>query len=231
MWLMYDAPTHISRAVRGVPNNTCQEDSLHGVRPRLIWFLCFYLWGHLKCRVYASVIDNKEAPNHGVVDVWQTLCNCPSIFQRMRRYLSTRVLILVEDLLSICCKHTSSAVTHKLNVSGQMFVRTLFHALVRETRPQSLSPSFSYSLCSAVTHCPVQILISRRAAAHKLCRRTLWLPVHMNGASFLWFRPCLQKCRRTWTVLHFSAIALNIPPLLEENVSMVQRVHKNSLCT
>jgi hypothetical protein len=58
--------------------------------------LDFYLWGHLKTFVYAAPVDNEETLHHRTVDAWQTICNHPGNFARIRRSLSRRSLNLME---------------------------------------------------------------------------------------------------------------------------------------
>jgi hypothetical protein len=121
-----------------------------------------YLWGHLRTLLYASPVDNKMAPPHRLVDACRIIRNCPDISERMRspkmRHVEGCTEFRVRYYEHLLWMYVFSC--NKLNVSGQMFTWTFFLVLVRETRAQSLSPSFSYSLCSAVTHFPVQILIS-----------------------------------------------------------------------
>jgi hypothetical protein len=61
--------------------------------------------------------------------------------------VSRRTLNLMEDILSTDYKCTFSAVTHKLNVSRDMFIWAVFLVLVRGTPAQGLSAPFTYTLC------------------------------------------------------------------------------------
>jgi hypothetical protein len=85
MWYMHDGvPAHFSRAVRDVLNNT-YHDRWTGRGGHTAWaprsadlnLLNFYLWGHLKTRVFASPVENEEALYHRIVDAYQTICNYP----------------------------------------------------------------------------------------------------------------------------------------------------------
>jgi hypothetical protein len=104
--------------------------------------------------VYAAPVDNEEALHRRIVDACQTIGNYPGIFERMWRSMmrstSEFALNLIEDILSTHYKSTLSAVTHKLNVSGHMLIRTLFLALVFGIRAQSLYAPFSYTLYNTV---------------------------------------------------------------------------------
>jgi hypothetical protein len=52
----------------------------------------------------------------------------------------------MENISSIQCKNMLSAVTHKLNISGQMVIWPIFLVLMCGTSAQSLSAPFSYIL-------------------------------------------------------------------------------------
>jgi hypothetical protein len=108
--------------------------------------------GTRKTLVYAARVGNEEAPHHRTVDVCQTIRNYPGIFEWMRRSMSRRALNLVEDILSTYCKCTLSAITHKLNVSGYMFIWTFFLVLVCGTRAQSSHLSDMEKNKSVVTY-------------------------------------------------------------------------------
>jgi hypothetical protein len=127
---MHDgAPAHFRRAVRDVLSNAHHDRWIGRGGPTA----CpprspdlnppdFYLWGHLKTLVYVAPVDNEETLHHRTVDACQTIRNCPGIFERMRRSMSRRALNLLENILSTYYKHTLSAVTYKLNVSGLMLL-------------------------------------------------------------------------------------------------------------
>jgi hypothetical protein len=53
--------------------------------------------GHLKPRVYAAPVDNKETLHLRSVDACQTIRNCPGIFERMRRSMMRRVEACTES--------------------------------------------------------------------------------------------------------------------------------------
>jgi hypothetical protein len=100
-----DAPAHFSRAVRHVPSNTCHDRWIARGEPTA-WCplstpdlnpLNFYLWQHLNTLVYAAPVDNKEALHHGIVDVCQTIHNCPAISERMRQYMMRRVEACIDS--------------------------------------------------------------------------------------------------------------------------------------
>jgi hypothetical protein len=105
MWYMHDgAPAHFSHAVRDVLNNTCHDwwigrggPTAWPPRPPDLNPLDFYLWGHLKTLVYADPVDNEEALHHRIVDVCQTICNYPGIFEQMRRSMMRRVEACIES--------------------------------------------------------------------------------------------------------------------------------------
>jgi hypothetical protein len=67
-----------------------------------------------KTLVYAAPVDNEEVLQHRIVDACQTIRNCPSIFERMRRSV---MRCPMQDNLRSSYKITFSAITHKLNVS------------------------------------------------------------------------------------------------------------------
>jgi hypothetical protein len=105
MWYMhYGGPTHFSRAVRDVLNNTYHDLQIGKGGPTA-WPprspdlnpLDSYLWGHLKTLVYATPLDNKEALHHRTVDASQTICIYPGIFQLMRRSMMRRVEACIES--------------------------------------------------------------------------------------------------------------------------------------
>jgi hypothetical protein len=59
--------------------------------------LDFYLWGHPKTLVYAAPVDDKEPLHHRIMDACQTICNCPGIFEWMRRSMMLRVQACIES--------------------------------------------------------------------------------------------------------------------------------------
>jgi hypothetical protein len=60
--------------------------------------------------------------------------------------VSRRALNLMEDILNTYYKCTLSTVTHKLNVSGHMLIRTFFLVFVCETRAR-ICPQLSVTPC------------------------------------------------------------------------------------
>jgi hypothetical protein len=92
-----------SRAVRDVLSNTYHDGRIGRVG-LTVWPPCspdfnpldFYLWGHIKPLVYAAPVDDEEALHHRIVDVCQTIRNCPSIFEQMRRSKMRRVDAYIE---------------------------------------------------------------------------------------------------------------------------------------
>jgi hypothetical protein len=82
--------------------------------------------------MYAAPVDNGGALHHRAVDASQSIRNCPSIFVRMRRSMMRRVEACIkshEYNLSTYYKYTPSAVTHKLNVSGHVWIGRVFSFL------------------------------------------------------------------------------------------------------
>jgi hypothetical protein len=121
---MYDgAPAHFSRAVQDALNSIYHNRRTGRGGP-IAWPprcpnlnpLDFYLWGHRKTLVYAAPVDNEEAFHHRIVNACQTIRNYPSIFKRMGQSIMRRV----ENLI-LFYKCALSNITHKLNVSGNMF--------------------------------------------------------------------------------------------------------------
>jgi hypothetical protein len=94
MWYVLDGVSaHFSRGVRDVLSNTYHDgcigrggpSSLPPCPPDLNP-LDVYLWGHLN----VAPIDT-EGPLHRTVDACQTVLNCLSIFERMRRSMMRHV--------------------------------------------------------------------------------------------------------------------------------------------
>jgi hypothetical protein len=48
------------------------------------WPPDFYLWGHLKSRVYGGPVDNKDVLQHRVVDACQSTQSYPDVFEWMQ---------------------------------------------------------------------------------------------------------------------------------------------------
>jgi hypothetical protein len=150
IWYMHDgAPAHFSRCLWDVLRNNYHDRGL-GTGGPTAWPprftpdlnpLNFYMWRHQN----AAPVDNKESLHHFIVDACQTIRNRRDIFERMWRSMMRRVEARIESHggLSTCYECTLSTLTHKLNVSGHM-LRCTF--LVCETRAQSLSAHFSYTL-------------------------------------------------------------------------------------
>jgi hypothetical protein len=82
---MHDgAPAHFRRAVLDVLNDTCNEGWIGKEGPTAcppcsphLNPLDFYLWGHLKTLLCATLVDNEEALYHRIVDACQTIRNYP----------------------------------------------------------------------------------------------------------------------------------------------------------
>jgi hypothetical protein len=101
MWHMHDgALAHFSCALRDVLNNTYHDRWIRRGGPT-VWPPrspdLNPLWGHLKTLVYAAPVDNEEALHRRIVDACQTIPNCPSIFERMRRSMMRRVEACIES--------------------------------------------------------------------------------------------------------------------------------------
>jgi hypothetical protein len=123
-------------------------DSLHGLHARSpdLNPLDFYLWEHLKTHLYAAPVGNEEALYHHIVDAGRTVRNYAGISERMRRSMMKRVEACTESHgghFEHQFRCTLSAVTHKLNVSGYVFIWPFILVLICENRARNLSPSFS----------------------------------------------------------------------------------------
>jgi hypothetical protein len=102
--LRHGAPTHFSRAVRNVLNNSYHDQWIGGGGPTA-WPprrpdlnpTNFNLWGHLKTLVYAATLDNEETLHLRILYASQTILNCPSIFERMGLSMMTRVVACTES--------------------------------------------------------------------------------------------------------------------------------------
>jgi hypothetical protein len=168
---MRGAPEHFSRAVRDVLNNTYHDrwmgrEGPNAWRPRSpdLNPLHFYLWGHLRPRVYASPVDNEGTRPHRIVDACQTIRNYPGTLNGCGGPwwdVSRRALNLMENTLSTYYKCTLSDITHKLNVCGHMLIWTFFLVLACGTRAQSLSAPFSYTLHINIKVCIYIIKFTR----------------------------------------------------------------------
>jgi hypothetical protein len=88
MWYVRDgvpAAAHFSGAVWDVHNNI-YRDRWIGKGGHSAWPprspdlnpLDFYLWGNVKCLVYAAPVDNEEALHHRFTDDFQTIRNTPA---------------------------------------------------------------------------------------------------------------------------------------------------------
>jgi hypothetical protein len=102
---MHDGvPAHFSRAVRDVLNNTYHDRWIGRGEPTA-WPprspdlnpLDFYLWGHLKTIVYATLVDCEETLHYLILDAPQTIRNYLGIFERMRRSIMRRVEACIES--------------------------------------------------------------------------------------------------------------------------------------
>jgi hypothetical protein len=125
------APAHFSRAVGDVLSNT-RHDRPGGRAGHTAWPprstpdvnpLHFYLWRHLNTLMYAAPVDNihrDTSPSH---------CGCLSDYPQLPRHLSTDAAAHDEACREVhwiswrtYYKCTLSAITHKLNVSGNILL-------------------------------------------------------------------------------------------------------------
>jgi hypothetical protein len=95
---------HFSRAVRDVLNNTCHDWWIGRGGPTawpplssVLNPLHFYLWGHLKSRVYAAPVDKEGALHYLKVDPSQPIRNYLSIFEMTRLPVMRRVDAYIES--------------------------------------------------------------------------------------------------------------------------------------
>jgi hypothetical protein len=75
----------------------------------------FLPMGNLNTLVYASPVDNEEAPHHRILDACPSIRNYPCISERMRLFMKRRVsraLNLKGDILSTYYKCTLSTITN-----------------------------------------------------------------------------------------------------------------------
>jgi hypothetical protein len=98
---MHDsAPAHFRRAAQDVPNNAYKDRGPTARPPRtpdLNHLGIFFLSEPLTTLVHAVAVDNEKPLHHRVVDAYQTILNCPSIFERMRWSMMRRVEVCIES--------------------------------------------------------------------------------------------------------------------------------------
>jgi hypothetical protein len=100
------------------------------------------------------LLTPSESLPRRIVDVCQVVCNCPYIFERMRRSVMRRVDACIESHISVCTHSavtlklnvTLSAVTLKLNVSRRILIWAFFSFWDLVLVPKVLSTSFSFTL-------------------------------------------------------------------------------------
>jgi hypothetical protein len=129
------APAHFSLAVRDVLNKIYHDRCISYGGPTA-WpprspdlnRLNVYLRRPVKTAVYASPVDNEEALHRRTVDACRTIRKYFSIFERTRLSMLRRVDAYAQSLgghFDHLLKYTFPATTHKLNVSGHMFLWTI----------------------------------------------------------------------------------------------------------
>jgi hypothetical protein len=109
----------------------------------------------------AAPVDSEEALQHRIVDACQTIRIYPGIFAWMRQSMVRHVEACIEfygDILSTYYKCTRSTINHKLNVSEQMLIWTIFLVLMCEIRVDILTAPFSYTLLYGQAEMPIFLL-------------------------------------------------------------------------
>lgn len=71
--------------------------------------LYFYIWGHLKPLVYSVLIEKEEHFANAFLMLVEPIATAPGPLKgcdspRLDRCMSMRAMILLEDVLSICCE-------------------------------------------------------------------------------------------------------------------------------
>jgi hypothetical protein len=153
---MHDGVTaYWSRAVWNVLCNT-YHDRWIGRGGPTVWPphspdlnpLDFYLWGHLETLVYAAAVDNEETT--------RSHCGCLSDYPQLPRHLRTDAAVHYESVQA-CIETHGGHFGHLLymySFSCKSQIKcfwthvdaNIFLVLVRATRVESLSVTFSYIL-------------------------------------------------------------------------------------
>jgi hypothetical protein len=92
-------------------------------------------------------LDNKEALHRHVVDACEISATAPTTLDECgspQLNVLKRVLNVMKDILSTYYEFTLSAITHKINVSGHILIRTLF--LFCYVNGQNMDEPCSYNL-------------------------------------------------------------------------------------
>jgi hypothetical protein len=120
------------------------EDAQHGLHSPHIWIpWIFTCRGHLQTLVYAAPLENEETLHHRM---WMPVRLSATTPASLNEYSGSlwdvpRRTLNITNILSIYCKCTLSAVTHKFNASGYMLIRTLFSCCGVWTRAQKFAPN------------------------------------------------------------------------------------------
>ena len=105
MWFMHDgAPAHFYRGTRDFLNVT-YPDKWIGRGGPIAWPprspdltpLDFYLWGHLKSRVYATQSNTRQELWQRVQEACREVRNTPGIFERVRQSLLRRAQACINE--------------------------------------------------------------------------------------------------------------------------------------
>jgi hypothetical protein len=135
IWYVQDgAPAHLaaSREMFSVKptmtNGQVEEHPLHGLHARQIWILWICTCEETKTSCACS--SSWQRKRHITIALWMSLRLSATIldviFEQILRSMTRVRWNLLEDILSTCYKHTNSAITKKLNVTGHMLIWTFF---------------------------------------------------------------------------------------------------------
>jgi hypothetical protein len=149
-----DTPVHFSRAMRDVLNNT-YHDPWIGTGGPTAWppyspelnLLKFYLWRHLKPLMYVAPVDNEEALR--IVDAYRTIRSYLGIFERMQRSMMRHVEACFErhgEYFEYLLLMYSFSCNSKMKCFRKHVDKNICSCFGSETRAQSLSAPFSYTL-------------------------------------------------------------------------------------
>lgn len=98
MWFMHDgAPAHYARCTRAFLNDMYPDKWIGRGGPRAwpprspdLTPLDFYLWGHLKNRVYTTQVNTRQELWRRVQEACREVRNTPGVFERVRQSLLRR---------------------------------------------------------------------------------------------------------------------------------------------
>jgi hypothetical protein len=167
---------------------------------------------------------------HFTIALWMPVrlsANYPGIFERMRQSMMRRFEMCIESHwhhLSTYCKYTLSAVTHKLNVTGHVWVWTVSMYGIRSP----ICPYLSVASCTSLCRPTDIILDSVHYVKSTWCTRLygsyLFSFIHANGYHWkermdIWRMPSSGMWRRVdlvWT------------DVTEEGIAPILRVEKSA---